>query len=68
MVIDTVSADSLEVGDAIIVKGDHITITHIDDGADRIIDIRGFSEDSGDEVEYCLFFDEYVDIWSGIDE
>lgn len=63
-VFDTVSADTLEVGDQIIVDGDPISITGISetDDPDEIL-VTGYSFNSGDTETYSLFADDYFDLW-----
>lgn len=60
-----VDADQVEVGDQIIVDGDPIEVTSIDDdGSDYFyILFRGFSHESGDSVQYRLHFKHSVEIW-----
>lgn len=65
-VIDNISADTIEAGDQIIVDGDPIEVTHVDNDREDIDEIlvRGFSHDSGDTVEYPLYADDYYDVWT----
>jgi hypothetical protein len=58
------TADHLEVGDAIIVDDDFITITEIGgtEDLDEVL-VKGLSEVSGDKVEYPLYFADEFYFW-----
>lgn len=64
-IIDNISADTIEVGDQILVEGDPIEVTHVEesDDLDEII-VKGFSHESGDRETYSLYADDYYDVWS----
>ena len=64
-IIDNISADTIEVGDQIIVEGDHIQVSSVTDSddIDEVV-VTGYSHDSGDSVEYSLFADDYFDVWT----
>ena len=64
-IIDNISADTIEVGDQIIVVGDHIQVSSVTDSddIDEVV-VTGYSHDSGDSVEYSLFADDYFDVWT----
>jgi len=64
-IIDTISADTIEVGDQIIIDGDPIEVTYVGetDDLDEII-VKGFSHETGDRETYSLFADDYYDVWS----
>lgn len=64
-IIDTVSADTIEIGDQIVVDGDLIEVTAVLDSSDpdEVI-VRGFSHESGDSETYSLFADDYFDLWA----
>lgn len=66
MIIDSIMVDYLEVGDFVVVDGDHIEITAVTGHMDMVY-IKGYSNDTGDEVTYTLPFDKYLDIWSNDD-
>lgn len=64
-IIDTISADTIEVGDQILIEGDPIEVTYVGEteDIDEII-VKGFSHDSGDSETYSLYADDYFDIWA----
>lgn len=64
-IIDNISADTIEVGDQIIIEGDLIEVTGVSetDDIDEVV-IRGFSHVTGDSEVYSLFADDYYDVWS----
>lgn len=64
-IIDTISADSIEVGDQIIVEGDPIEVTYVGEteDIDEVV-VKGYSHDTGDREVYSLFADDYYDIWA----
>lgn len=64
-IIDNISADTIEVGDQILIEGDPIEVTYVGetDDIDEII-IKGFSHDSGDRETYSLYADDYFDVWA----
>lgn len=64
-IIDNISADTIEVGDQILVEGDPIEVTHVEesDDLDEVV-VKGFSHESGDRETYSLFADDYYDVWS----
>ena len=65
VVIDTVPAHTLEVGDQIIVEDDYVEIKEIAESldVDEVV-VRGYSHVSGDTVEYSLYADDEYDLWS----
>lgn len=64
-IIDNISADSILVGDQIIIEGDPIEVTDVQpsDDIDEVI-IMGYSHESGDTERYHLYADDYYDLWS----
>lgn len=64
-IIDNISADTIEVGDQIIIEGDPIEVTEVQpsDDIDEII-VMGYSHESGDTERYNLYADDYYDLWS----
>lgn len=65
-IYDTIEADSIEVGDQIIVDGDAIEVTFVGESEsdDSEIIVKGFSYESGDAVDYSLPYDYTVDLWA----
>lgn len=64
-IIDNVSADTIEVGDQILVEGDPIEVKEVreTDDIDEIV-IVGYSHESGDTETYSLYADDYFDVWA----
>lgn len=65
-IFDSISADTIEVGDQIIVDGDPIEVQAILHDFGQDIDevlIRGYSHESGDSATYSLYADDYFDVW-----
>jgi len=65
-IIDNISADTIEVGDQILVEGDPIEVTKVDTNRpdpDEVL-VIGYSHESGDRVEYPLYADDYFDVWA----
>ena len=64
-ILYTVSADTIEVGDQIIVDGDKIEVSYVGytDDIDEIV-VKGFSHDTGDTETYSLYADDYYDVWA----
>lgn len=66
-IIDTISADTIEVGDQILVDGDPVEVRAIlneyGQDPDEVI-IRGYSHEEGDSVVYSLYADDYYDVWA----
>lgn len=63
--IDQITADTIEVGDQIVVDEDYIevhTVTETDD-IDEII-VTGYSHSTGDHVTYSLYADDYHVVWA----
>lgn len=65
IIIDTVPAYAIEVGDQIIVDGDHIEVNSITDtdDLDEIV-VHGYSHTSGDYETYSLFADDLFEVWA----
>lgn len=65
IVIDNISADTIEVGDQIIIEGDLIEVKSVldSDDIDEVI-VMGYSHQSGDTERYSLYADDYFDVWS----
>lgn len=64
-IIDTISADSIEVGDQILIDGDPVEVKSVEatDDIDEVI-VRGYSHETGDTETYSLFADDMYDVWS----
>lgn len=63
-VIDAFTADTIEVGDLIRITSipkvyDEIEVTSVDDDGE-FINVKGYSNISGDSVEYPLLSDSFV--------
>lgn len=58
-------ADSLEVGDQIIIDDDMIEIREIQatDDLDEVL-VKGYSYITGDSEQYSLFADDHFDVWA----
>lgn len=65
IITDTIQADQIEDGDQIVIDGDPIEVTSVEESEDDMdeIVVKGFSHDTGDSVQYPLPFDYYVDMW-----
>lgn len=67
-IYDTITADSVEVGDQIIINGDPVEVTAIhDDGVETdvtLIEIAGYSHNTGDTVFYTVGAWDLVDLWA----
>lgn len=63
-VIDNISADTIEVGDRVIIEDDRIEVNSVaeTDDIDEIV-VSGYSHNTGDIVEYSLYADDYFDVW-----
>lgn len=64
-IIDTIPAYAIEVGDQVIIDGDYIEVSSVEEtnDIDEIV-VRGFSHISGDSETYSLFADDDFDIWA----
>jgi hypothetical protein len=64
-ILFTVDADEIEVGDQIIVDGDPIEVTSVSDSndPDEVV-VKGYSHDTGDSVEYNLYFADQFEVWA----
>ena len=64
-VYDSISADTIEVGDQIIIDNEPIEVRSISEteDPDEIV-IRGYSHDTGDVEQFSLYADDYYDLWS----
>jgi hypothetical protein len=65
-ILYTLTADQIEVGDQILVDGDPIEVTAIEDDADDnwAVVVKGFSHDTGDRETYSLPADYTVSVWA----
>lgn len=67
-IYDTVEAHTIEVGDQIIIKGDPIEVTSIEEDPEAPLEgliIKGYSHDTGDIATYDdVWFGDYVDLWA----
>ena len=65
-IIDSIQADTIEVGDQILVDSDPIEVTAIrdDENDGYAVIVSGYSHESGDKVEYTLPFDYDVELWA----
>lgn len=66
VIIDTIQADTVAEGDFVVIGSDHIEVTNVYDN--DMITISGYSHDTGDNVEYEMPFDTYLDLWMGYDD
>ncbi len=67
LIIDTIDADQIEVGDQILIDGDPIEVDDFHDGTegdDTEVVVHGFSHESGDRVVVSLPYNYRVDVWS----
>lgn len=64
-IIDSISADTIEVGDQILIDGDPIEVKAVMEGddIDEVI-VKGYSHESGDTETYSLYADDYFDVWA----
>lgn len=64
-IIDNISADTIEIGDQIIIDGDPVEVTIVEPTADpdEVI-VYGYSHETGDTARYSLFADDYYDLWA----
>lgn len=60
-VIDTITADQIEVGDLVAVEGDNLTVTHVSDEGTVIV-VSGESLVEGDKVTHVLCDIDSVDL------
>lgn len=62
---DTVSADTLEVGDQVIIDGDYVEVRDIrdTDDIDEVV-VVGYSHESGDTETYSLYADDMYGLWA----
>lgn len=65
IVIDSISADTIMVGDQVIIEGDPIEVMDIVTtmDPDEVI-VIGYSHDTGDSAQYSLYADDYFEIWA----
>lgn len=65
IIIDTIDADQIEVGDQIVLDGEYIEVSFVgDDPADdSAVLVNGYSWDEGDFVANSLPYDYRVDVW-----
>ena len=66
-VIDRIAADTVEVGDQVIIDAELIEVTAVGDDPTAPLEgvrISGYSNESGDIVTFDLHFSEYLDVWS----
>ncbi len=60
----TLSADTLEVGDQIIIEGDLCIIRKVDSDREDIDEVYVWVENlSGGDEEFALYADDYFDMW-----
>lgn len=64
-IIDSITADTIEVGDQILIDGDPIEVTFVGESndIDEVI-VRGFSHDTGDSETYPLYADDRFNVWA----
>lgn len=64
-IIDNISADTIEVGDQILIDGDPIEVKSVSEGEDidEVI-VKGYSHETGDTETYSLYADDYFDVWA----
>lgn len=64
-IIDSVSADSIEVGDQIIIDGELVEVRHVSESGDiDEVVVAGYSNSTGDIETYSLYADDYFEVWS----
>lgn len=64
-VLYTVTADSIEVGDQLIIEGDLFIVQHIDSDREDIDEVFVKGDNlSGGETEFSLFADDEFDVWA----
>lgn len=66
-VIDTIAADTIEVGDQVIIDNDLIEVTEVTDDPECPLEgvrVVGYSNETGDKVTYDLYFGDYFEVWS----
>lgn len=64
-IIDTITADSIEPGDQILIDGDPIEVKRVEETADvDEVVVIGYSHDTGDTERYSLYADDTYDLWS----
>jgi hypothetical protein len=64
-IIDNISADTIMVGDQILIDGDPIEVKSLGTSGDydEVI-VRGYSHETGDTAEYSLYADDFFDVWA----
>lgn len=64
-IVDNISADTITVGDQILIEGDPIEVTHVleTDDIDEVL-VLGYSHSTGDREEYSLYADDYYEVWA----
>lgn len=62
-IYDTVTADSVEVGDQVLIEDDPIEVSKVIDSGDAIM-VKGYSHLTGDAANYILKPDSTVGLWS----
>lgn len=64
-IIDTIAADTIEVGDQILIDGDPIEVKFVleSDDIDEVI-VGGYSHETGDTETYSLYADDCFDFWA----
>lgn len=59
---DSVSGDSLVVGDLVVIDNEQVEVQEITDDIDSLT-VRGYSFDTGDIETYDVDFDKQYDLW-----
>jgi len=64
-IIDNISADTIEVGDLLIIEGVQVEVRAIvpSDDPDEVC-IRAWSYESGDVETFELYADDYFEVWT----
>lgn len=62
-IYDTITADSIEVGDQVLIENDPIEVSRVIDSGDAIM-VKGYSHLTGDEANYILTPDATVGLWA----
>lgn len=64
-IIDNISADSIEIGDQIIIEEDLVEVRGVEPSSDidEII-VSGYSHVTGDSEVYSLYADDHYDVWA----
>lgn len=59
---DTVSADSLAVGDQVVIKGENCDVMAFSDEGEQV-SLKVYSHDTGEVVTVSVNYDAPIDLW-----